>query len=82
MLAADASGWSEEITSQLGVPLACLPKIVDSTAVIGPATALAGSPPIVGIIGDQQSSLVGQRCVLEGTAKLTFGTGVFECVRC
>ncbi len=77
MLTADASGWSEEITSQLGVPLACLPKIVDSTAVIGPATALAGSPPIVGIIGDQQSSLVGQRCVLEGTAKLTFGTGGF-----
>ena len=77
MLADDVSCWSDEIVERLGVPPACLPEIVDSTGVVGPATALPGSPPIAGIIGDQQSSLIGQRCVLEGLAKLTFGTGAF-----
>lgn len=77
MLAADGTGWSPEILNRLGVPEACLPEIVDSTGIVGPATALPGSPPIAGIIGDQQSSLIGQRCVLEGLAKLTFGTGAF-----
>ncbi len=77
MLADDGSGWSDEIVGRLGVPPACLPEIVDSTGVVGAATALPGSPPIAGIIGDQQSSLVGQRCVREGSAKLTFGTGAF-----
>lgn len=77
MLADDGSRWSDEIVDRLGVPPSCLPEIVDSTGVVGAATALPGSPPIAGIIGDQQSSLIGQRCVLEGLAKLTFGTGAF-----
>ncbi len=77
MLTADGRGWSDEVVEQLGIPPACLPRIVDSTGVVGNATALPGAPPIAGIIGDQQSSLVGQRCVLGGQAKLTFGTGAF-----
>ncbi|MXW60058.1 MAG: glycerol kinase [Acidimicrobiia bacterium] len=77
MLSDDGTRWSDEIVDRLGVPPACLPEIVDSTGVVGAATALPGSPPIAGIIGDQQSSLIGQRCVLEGLAKLTFGTGAF-----
>ena len=77
MLGNDGTHWSDEIVGRLGVPPACLPEIVDSTGVVGAATALPGSPPIAGIIGDQQSSLIGQRCVLEGLAKLTFGTGAF-----
>jgi len=52
-----------------------MPAIVDSTGVIGEATALPGSPPIAGLIGDQQASLVGQGCTRIGTAKATFGTG-------
>jgi glycerol kinase len=43
--------------------------------VCGEATALAGAPPIAGILGDQQGSLVGQNCVVRGRAKITFGTG-------
>jgi glycerol kinase len=52
-----------------------LPKIVDSTGIIGQATALPGAPVIAGIAGDQQSSLIGQGCVAPGQAKITFGTG-------
>ncbi|MDQ1440728.1 MAG: glycerol kinase [Acidimicrobiaceae bacterium] len=34
-----------------------------------------GAPPITGIAGDQQASLVGQGCTRPGLAKVTFGTG-------
>ena len=40
-----------------------------------PRRALPGAPPICGIAGDQQASLVGQGCTLPGLAKATFGTG-------
>jgi len=77
MLADDGRAWSAAVIEQIGVPSRVLPEIVDSTGVVGTAAALPGGPPIAGIIGDQQSSLIGQRCVLEGLAKLTLGTGAF-----
>jgi glycerol kinase len=52
-----------------------LPRLVDSSGVLGPATALAGAPPIAGLAGDQQASLMGQGGVVPGRAKATFGTG-------
>ncbi len=52
-----------------------LPPIVDSSGVVGQATALPGAPPIAALVGDQQGSLVGQGCVVPGRAKITFGTG-------
>jgi glycerol kinase len=52
-----------------------MPQIVDSSAVVGPASALAGAPPIAGLAGDQQASLIGQGCTRPGLAKMTFGTG-------
>ncbi len=60
---------------KLRIPRSMLPAIVDSTAVLGPATALAGAPPIAGILGDQQASMLGQSVVAPGPAKITFGTG-------
>ena len=71
----DASGWAAHILDALRIPESVLPAIVDSTGVIGPASALPGEPPIAGMAGDQQASLVGQGCVLPGLAKVTFGTG-------
>ena len=71
----DASGWAPHILEALRIPASCLPAIVDSTGVVGEATALPGSPPIAGMAGDQQASLVGQGCTLPGLAKITFGTG-------
>ena len=52
-----------------------LPTIVDSTGVVGEASELPGAPPIAGLAGDQQASLVGQGCTRPGLAKITFGTG-------
>ncbi|MEO7837204.1 MAG: FGGY family carbohydrate kinase [Acidimicrobiales bacterium] len=71
----DASGWDDVMLAGLNVPPAMLPRIVDSSGVIGTADALMGAPPLAGVAGDQQASLVGQGCTKAGLAKATFGTG-------
>ncbi len=71
----DPSRWDPDVLAVLGVPLEMLPTIVDSSGIVGAASALPGAPPIVALIGDQQASLVGQGCVRPGDAKITFGTG-------
>ena len=75
MLERDASTWSENVLDALRIPTAMLPRIVDSSGVVGEATALPGAPPIAGVAGDQQASLLGQGGVHCGDAKITFGTG-------
>jgi glycerol kinase len=70
-----AIGWDEALLQTLRIPLPMMPAIVDSSGTLGNATALPGSPPICGMAGDQQASLVGQGCTLPGLAKATFGTG-------
>ena len=67
--------WDQELLKKLRIPPAMLPAIVDSSGAVGAASALAGAPPICGIAGDQQASLVGQGATLPGLAKATFGTG-------
>jgi glycerol kinase len=71
----DGSGWNESVLELLHIPPAAMPSIVDSSGTIGEASALSGAPPIAGIAGDQQASLVGQACLSPGMAKITFGTG-------
>ena len=72
---ADQTTWNDGILDALRIPRSCLPQVVDSTGVCAQATALPGKPPIAGIAGDQQASLVGQGCLEPGLAKVTFGTG-------
>ena len=69
------SHYDDRTLEILKISLGTLPKIVDSSGVVGLASALPGSPPIAGIAGDQQASLVGQGCFQRGDAKITFGTG-------
>ncbi len=71
----DGSGWDPAPLAALGIPSSALPTVVDSSGFVGEASVLPGAPPIAGIVGDQQGSLVGQGCVVPGMAKLTFGTG-------
>jgi glycerol kinase len=70
-----AAGWDEQVLAALRIPAASLPRIVDSSGIVGSATALDGAPPIAALVGDQQASLIGQGCVRRGLAKVTFGTG-------
>ncbi len=67
--------WNESICATLGIDPTMLPTIVDSSGVVADAAALPGSPPLAGIAGDQQASLIGQGCLERGRAKITFGTG-------
>ncbi len=73
--ASQPNAWDEPTLTLLDIPQSILPTIVDSAAVIEPAYALPGAPPIAALVGDQQASLVGQGCVRPGDAKITFGTG-------
>lgn len=75
VLRGDGSGWSAKPLESLRIPASMLPAVVESSGIIGPATALEGAPPIAALIGDQQASLLGQGCVRPGPAKITFGTG-------
>jgi glycerol kinase len=75
LLRHDGSDWNDDVLEALRVPRSTLPAIVDTSGVVAPALALDGTPPIAALVGDQQSSLVGQGCVREGLAKITFGTG-------
>ncbi|MBK9181159.1 MAG: glycerol kinase [Acidimicrobiales bacterium] len=75
LLYGDGSAWNPHVLEALRIPETVLPTIVDSTGIVGEATALPGAPPIAGLAGDQQASLVGQGCVHPGLAKITFGTG-------
>jgi len=68
-------GWDEPLLQRLNIPPSMMPTVVDSSGEIGAAVALPGAPPICGVAGDQQASLVGQGCTLAGLAKATFGTG-------
>ncbi len=67
--------WDNRTLEALSLPRHLFGEIVDSMGDLTIASALPGSPPITGILGDQQASLLGQSCVRRGDAKLTLGTG-------
>jgi glycerol kinase len=67
--------WNPDLIQRLGIPETALATIVDSSGQAAEASALPGSPPICGIAGDQQASLIGQGCTRPGLTKATFGTG-------
>lgn len=73
--AVDGSGWRTDVLDAFGIPVEMLPTVVDSAGVVGIASVLPGAPPIAGLAGDQQASLIGQGCIRPGRAKITFGTG-------
>ncbi|MGH9106000.1 MAG: FGGY family carbohydrate kinase [Acidimicrobiales bacterium] len=78
VLAGEAElAWDRSRLERLAIPEASLPTIVPSSQAVAIARALPGHPPVCGIAGDQQASLIGQGCVRPGQAKATFGTGAF-----
>ncbi|GAA4724857.1 glycerol kinase GlpK [Isoptericola chiayiensis] len=75
----DTLSWSEEVASDMGIPLSMLPEIRSSSEVYGRGRPRGMVPgvPIAGILGDQQAATFGQACFEVGTAKNTYGTGNF-----
>ena len=71
--------WDEDLLKLLGIPKACLPKVVDTAGPIGmldPAI-LGRAIPVTAMAGDQHASLFGQACLKTGDIKNTYGTGCF-----
>lgn len=75
MATPDVDGWDPARLRACAVPEASMPRIVPSSGVVAEAVALPGAPPIAGLAGDQQASLVGLGCTAAGAAKATLGTG-------
>lgn len=70
--------FDKEICHLFGIPLECLPEIMDSDAEYG-YTDLEGlleQPiPIHAVMGDSHGALFGQGCLHTGMLKATYGTG-------
>jgi glycerol kinase len=72
--------WDADLCSALGIPTDIWPEVLPSTGTFALTRGFPGLPdgiPITGVLGDQQSALMGQACVKEGQAKCTYGTGSF-----
>lgn len=73
----NTKSWDEELLEIFNVPSSMLPEVHHSDANFGTISRHNRIIKITGIIGDQQSALVGQRCFQPGQMKVTFGTGCF-----
>jgi glycerol kinase len=75
------AAWDKDLCAELQVPMAMLPKVMDSSGVFGevncPELAVLNGISVAGIAGDQQAALFGQGCFTSGMAKNTYGTGCF-----
>ena len=72
--------FDSDLCSSFGIPVGIWPEILPSAgkfAVIHGLSKKLDGIPITGVLGDQQSALLGQACFKEGMAKCTYGTGAF-----
>jgi len=74
-----ARRWDPWLCELMGVPMAMLPEVRPSSAVLGETKPglLGRSLPIAGMAGDQMAATFGQACHTPGMAKTTYGTGAF-----
>lgn len=76
----EKKAWDPELLQIFGVDSKILPEVKPTFGEFGKTKGVAHLPdgiPITGMIGDQQSALLGQACIEEGQAKCTYGTGAF-----
>ena len=76
----EKKSWDPELLKLFGVDSNILPEVLPNFGVFGKTEGVQGLPdgiPITGMIGDQQSALLGQACIETGQAKCTYGTGAF-----
>jgi len=63
--------WDSELADIFNVPIVTLPEVVDSVYEFGHYKGI----PIVSVIADSQSALLGHSCFDKGDVKATLGTG-------
>jgi glycerol kinase len=70
--------WDSALLKFFGFKESMLPRIVSSSEVYGAvASGSLKGVRIGGLVGDQQGALVGNKCLRQGEAKCTYGTGAF-----
>ena len=71
--------WDEVLLRAMDIPPQVLPRVVDSSGVIGmlDKSILGREIPIAAMAGDQHAALFGQGCFRPGMCKNTYGTGCF-----
>uniref|UniRef100_A0A1B6DPI0 Probable glycerol kinase n=1 Tax=Clastoptera arizonana TaxID=38151 RepID=A0A1B6DPI0_9HEMI len=70
--------WDPILCKHFNIPMEILPAIKSSSEIYGKITEpILKNIPISGIIGNQNSSLIGQLCLQKGQAKNTYRSGCF-----
>ncbi|MDA9575215.1 glycerol kinase GlpK, partial [Gammaproteobacteria bacterium] len=69
--------WDEDLLNLFDIPRSMLPEVRSCDSDYGTLNIEGQNIAIKGVIGDQQSALVGQRCFNFGDMKSTYGTGCF-----
>ena len=69
--------WDKDLLSLFDIPLNLLPDVVSSDYKFGNIEIENIKIPVHGVLGDQQSALVGQNCFSKNSMKTTYGTGCF-----
>ena len=71
--------WDETLLRAMDIPAPLLPKVVDSSQVVGmlDKRILGREIPVASLAGDQHAALFGQACFMPGMCKNTYGTGCF-----
>ena len=71
--------WDDKLLNALNIPRAILPKVVDTSGVVGmlDISILGRAIPVAALAGDQHAALFGQGCFKPGMMKNTYGTGCF-----
>ena len=71
--------WDDTMLRALSIPRAVLPRVVDTSEVVGmlDPEILGRRIPVAALAGDQHSALFGQGCFSPGMMKNTYGTGCF-----
>jgi glycerol kinase len=69
--------WDEDLLNLFDIPRSMLPEVRSCDSDYGTLSISGQNIAIKGVIGDQQSALVGQSCFNNGDMKSTYGTGCF-----
>ncbi|MDF1646025.1 MAG: glycerol kinase GlpK [Legionellaceae bacterium] len=71
--------WDDDLLAYFSIPKSVLPKVLPNATHFGDIHPdISGvSIPITAMVGDQQSSLIGQACIESGMMKATYGSGAF-----
>jgi glycerol kinase len=76
----ESMNWDADLMAIFNIPDSMMPEVHPSSGVVATTNALqffGGNVPIAGVIGDQNSALVGQLALDPGEVKNTYGAGAF-----